>query len=81
LSATVSRARFSRHAGHALTDDHHGWTNTLTPTLGATVTDPGDGTAQGGLFSVHLDGIGTPILTGIRLGSVFLLGHCVRVSG
>ena len=81
MSATVSRARFSRHAGHVLTDDHHGWTNTLTPTLRATVTDPGDGTAQG-LFSVHLDGIATPILDktyGSRVS--FWRDICVRGPG
>jgi hypothetical protein len=81
LSATVSRARFSRHAGHVLTDDHCGWTNTLTPTLAATVTDPGDGTAQG-LFSAHLDCIGTPMLDkayGSRVSS--WRDICVRGPG
>jgi hypothetical protein len=78
----VSRARFSRHAGHVHTDDHHGWTNTLTPTLGgATVTDPGDGTTQG-LFSVHLDGIGTPILDkAYGSGVSFWRDICVRGPG
>lgn len=38
-----------------------GWTNSLTPTLRATVTDPDGGTVRG-LFSVYLNGTGTPIV-------------------
>ncbi|MEP7368085.1 MAG: DUF2599 domain-containing protein [Dermatophilaceae bacterium] len=38
-----------------------GWTNSLTPTLRATVTDPDGGMVQG-LFSVYLNGTGAPII-------------------
>jgi hypothetical protein len=48
---------------------------------GATVTDPGDGTTQG-LFSVHLDGIGTPILDkAYGSGVSFWRDICVRGPG
>ena len=38
-----------------------GWAATTTPTLNATVSDPDGGTVQG-LFSVYLNGTGTPII-------------------
>jgi len=38
-----------------------GWTTTTTPTLKATVTDP-DGGSVKGLFSVYLNGTGTPVI-------------------
>lgn len=38
-----------------------GWTNSLTPTLRATVSDPDGGMVQG-LFSVYLNGTGAPII-------------------
>jgi hypothetical protein len=76
VAGTIQSSRRARFP-----DDHHGWTNTLTPTLRATVTDPGDGSAQG-LFGVHLDGIGTPILDkacGSRMS--FWRDICLRGPG